>query len=95
VSRAATLRRRVRAEAPFLAVLLVMVIGLGSLAIAPGHWRRGSGVLALALLLAGVLRLALSPARAGLLTVRARWLDALCYLGLGVAILVVDIRLRH
>jgi hypothetical protein len=42
-----------------------------------------------------VLRLVLPPQRAGLLAIRGRYWDALYYGGLGVVILVVDIRLRH
>jgi Protein of unknown function (DUF3017) len=30
-----------------------------------------------------------------LLAVRGRWWDAICYAALGVAILIVDIRLQH
>jgi hypothetical protein len=50
-------------------------------------------VIALSALLAGLLRIALPTQRAGLLRVRARWIDAVCYLGLGGLILSVAIRL--
>jgi hypothetical protein len=72
------------------AILLAAVIYL---AVAAGHWRRGCGVIALALLVAGSLRLVLPTPRGGLLEIRARWWDVVCYWAFGVAILVVAIRL--
>jgi GNAT superfamily N-acetyltransferase len=87
--------RRIRAQAPFLAVLGVLLVAVGYLIVEPEHWRRGIGILSASLLLAGVLRLALDRPHAGLLAFRNRVFDALCYLVLGVVILVVDIRLPH
>ena len=89
------LRRRVRHQAPFLLVLALILGAVGYLIIGPGHWRRGSGVIAVAMLLGGFLRLALPEQHAGVLAVRKRWIDAVCYFGLGVAILAVAIRLQH
>jgi hypothetical protein len=37
----------------------------------------------------------LPSGRAGLLAVRGRWWDVLCYAVLGGLILIMDIRLRH
>lgn len=88
-------RRRARAQAPFLLVLLVMAAGVGYLTVAPGHWVRGTAVLALAMLLGGVLRLVLPEARVGMLRVRGRWWDSFCYLALGAVILAADLRLRY
>jgi hypothetical protein len=39
--------------------------------------------------------LVLPEARAGMLAVRGRWWDALCYVVLGALILVADLRLRY
>ena len=47
------------------------------------------------MLLAGVLRLVLPRQHAGLLASRGRWWDSFCYLALGAAILIIDIRLRN
>jgi hypothetical protein len=89
------IRRRVRAQVPFLLVLAIVLVAFGYLAFMPGHWRRGVSVMAAAFLLAFLLRLLLPPVCAGLLAVRGRWWDAICYAALGVAILIVDIRLQH
>ena len=87
--------RRIRAQAPFLAVLAVLIASVIYLTIEPEHWRRGIGIMSASLLLAGVLRLMLDRPHAGLLGFRNRGLDAVCYLLLGVVILIVDIRLPH
>jgi hypothetical protein len=89
------LRRRLQAQAPFLIVLLLVVGVFVYLTIEPGHWRRGTSALALAMLLAAALRVLVPSQRAGMLAVRGRWWDTLCYLALGVLILIVDIRLQN
>lgn len=48
-----------------------------------GHWRKGSMGFALVVLVAGLLRLLLPERLAGLLAVRAKWLDCLILLSLG------------
>jgi DUF3017 family protein len=83
-----------RAEAPFVAVVALVVAAGLYLHHAPGHWRRVSGVIAVALLLAGVLRLFLPAAQVGLLNVRGRVRDALTYLLIGGLILGVAIHLH-
>jgi hypothetical protein len=87
-------RQWIVGQLPFLAVLALLVAAFLYLIVEPGHWRRGSGVVAAAMLLAAILRGGLSSQRAGLLAVRARWLDVLAYLVLGGVILGVDIRLH-
>jgi Protein of unknown function (DUF3017) len=91
------LRRSLRwmeEQSAFLAVLLVLATAFIYLIVEPGRWGRGSGVVAVAVLLAGLLRTTLPTPRAGMLAVRGRWLDSLAYLALGGLILVVDIRLH-
>jgi hypothetical protein len=88
------LRRRARAQAPLLAVLAIVLGVVVYLTVSPGHWRRGAGMIAVAMLLAGLLRLVLPRQYAGLLAARGRWMDSFCYLALGAAILIIDIRLR-
>jgi hypothetical protein len=78
----------------FLAVLVTLGAAFGYLLIDPGRWGRGSGVVSVAVLLAGVLRAVLPESRVGLLAVRSRWLDVASYLLLGGLILAVDIRLH-
>jgi hypothetical protein len=78
----------------FLLVLLVLAAAFIYLIVEPGRWGRGAGVVAVGMLLAAVLRAVLKSERAGLLVVRARWLDVAAYLLLGGMILGVDIRLH-
>jgi hypothetical protein len=89
------LRRRIRAQAPFLVVIALVVAVVVYLTIDPGHWVRGTLGIAAAMVLGAVLRLVLPEARAGMLAVRGRWWDTLCYLALGGLILVADLRLRY
>lgn len=89
------LRRRVTRQAPFLSVIGLLVLAVLYLTFQPGHWERGTAVIASAMLVAAVLRGALPASRAGMLAVRGRWWDVLAYAVLGVLILVVDVRLRH
>jgi len=69
--------------------VVLAVVALGMVRIAQYHWREGTAVLGLALLLAAGLRVALPPERAGLLVIRGRYLDALLYGGFGVLVLAV------
>ena len=82
------------AQVAFLTVLAVMLVAFVYLIVAPGRWGRGSGIVAVAVLLAGVLRAVLPTPRVGLLAVRARWVDTVLYLVLGGLILGLDIRLH-
>ena len=81
-------------QAPFNVVALVVLLSVLYLVIWPDHWRRGVGILALAAFVAGVLRLVLPTQRVGMLAVRARWFDAVCYFSLGVVIVGVSLRLQ-
>lgn len=86
--------RWVAAQGAFLLVLLVVIGAFCYLLAEPGRWGRGAGVVACAVLLAGLLRSALPTRRVGLLAVRSRPVDAVAYLLLGGLILAVDIRLH-
>ncbi|MDP9168191.1 MAG: DUF3017 domain-containing protein, partial [Actinomycetota bacterium] len=92
--RSRSIGRRLRGQAPFLAVVTIVAAAFGYLLFEPGHWRRGTVVIAAAMLLAGVLRLVVSRSRAGWLVVRGRWWDAFYYLSLGALILLADLRLH-
>ena len=65
------------------------VVAAGLLAAGRGHWRVGSGTIALGLALAAVLRVVLPPRRAGWLVVRSRAFDALLLLGAAGAVLAL------
>jgi len=88
-----SLRARVVAYWPLLRVLLVAVVGLQRVRTAP--WREGSALLGIAALTAAGLRLALSPDRVGLLAIRGRMADALCYSGFGFAVLVLALTITR
>jgi uncharacterized membrane protein YjjP (DUF1212 family) len=86
--------RWLRTELPFVIVVAGIVAAAVYLYLFPGHWRRATVAMALTLLLACVLRIVLPSDRVGLLNVRGRWYDAVCYFVMGAVILGVDIRLH-
>ena len=91
-SRRRVLRWLVR-QRTYLAVLAVIFAALIYLALSPEHWRRGSVVVGIAMIAAGVLRAALPESGVGLLSVRGRWRDALIYIALGGVIVEAVVRL--
>jgi hypothetical protein len=78
---------------PLILVLALAATGIGYAAAVPPHWLRGVLLLAVAMVLAGVLRLLLPARQAGLLAVRSRFVDVLCYAGSGVAIILLGLAL--
>ena len=78
---------------PILVVIALGATGLVYSAVVPRHWLRGVLLLAAACGLAGVFRLLLPVRQAGLLAVRARLTDVVCYVGLAVAITVLGLAL--
>ena len=78
---------------PLVLVLALGATGLGYAAAVPPHWLRGVLVLAGAMVLAGLFRLLLPARQAGLLAVRSRAFDVLCYCGIGIAIVVLGLAL--
>jgi hypothetical protein len=81
------LRARVSRQAPMIAVLAIAAIGMQR--VLTQHWREGAVVLAAGLLVAAVLRMVLTPERVGLLAIRSRAVDVLCYVGFGAAMAVL------
>jgi hypothetical protein len=79
--------RKVRAHLPFLAVMLVVGLAFGRIALQ--HWREGTTELGLALLLAGALRASLTRTAAGLLAVRSRRVDIVTYVLFGLVVIAV------
>jgi hypothetical protein len=82
------------AQFAFLLVLAVLLCAFAYLLVDAGRWGRSCGLVAVAVLLAGLLRAVVPTAHVGLLAVRARWIDVLLYLALGGLILALDIRLH-
>jgi hypothetical protein len=78
---------------PIVLVLALGVTGIAYAAAVPPHWLRGVLLLAVACGAAGLFRLLLPARQAGLLAVRGRLVDVLCYGGLAVAIVVLGLAL--
>ena len=85
--------RAARGDVPFLLVLAVLIVGFGVVRMSPEHWLRGVLIIGGDLIGAGVLRLVLSSRRAGILRVRSRLFDVLCYVGLGVLVIAFGVAL--
>jgi DUF3017 family protein len=79
--------RGLRRQLPLALVLTVLAAGMVTIAL--DHWRRGCGLVALSLIIAGAARLVVPRERIGLLAVRGRALDVCCALLLGGAVLVL------
>ncbi len=77
----------VRAHLPF--ALVMAIVAAGFVRIAQYHWREGSVLVAVALLVAALLRAVLSPEQAGLIVIRSRGVDILAYTAFGAMILFV------
>jgi hypothetical protein len=80
------LQRAARDEAPFVSVVLIVGLGFCYVLVSHGHWLRGVAVMAFGMVVGGLLRAALPDGRAGLLVVRGRLFDTLCYVSLGLAV---------
>lgn len=78
---------------PIVVILALSATGIAYAAVVPRHWLRGVLLLAVACGFAGLLRLLLPARQAGLLAVRGRLVDVLCYAGLAVAITVLGLAL--
>ena len=78
------LRSRLPVHAPLMFVLFIA--GAGMVRTLTQHWREGAVLLGAALIVAAVLRVLLPADRVGLLAIRSRPVDVLCYAGLGTAI---------
>jgi predicted neutral ceramidase superfamily lipid hydrolase len=85
--------RAARGDVPFLLVIAVMVAGFAYLHLNPQHWLRGVLIIGADLIVAGLLRLVLTPRRAGILAVRSRAFDVICYVALGVLVITFGLAL--
>lgn len=80
---------KLRDQWPFAIVLLIVAVGL--VRIVMYHWRQGTTLIGIALVVAAVLRLLLPDGRAGLLAVRKRRVDMLLYGGFGLMIVYMSL----
>ena len=78
---------------PIVVVIALGTTGITYAAVVQQHWLRGVLLLAGGCGLAGLFRLLLPARQAGLLAVRGRVFDVLCYTGLAVAILMLGLAL--
>jgi Protein of unknown function (DUF3017) len=83
----ADLRSRIPSFLP--AALVTAIVLAGMALVLTQHWRKGAVLLGAALLVAGLLRMLLPPEQAGLLAIRNRAIDVLCYSGFGVVMVVL------
>lgn len=70
-------------------VAVLVVVGAALVIVATGHWRTGIEIFGGALVAAALMRLVLPTRDAGMLAVRARWLDATLLAGTGAALWVL------
>ncbi len=85
--------RAIRHELPFIAVVALIGAGLLLLSIASDHWLRGVLLMAGGFALGAVLRLVLPDDRAGLLAVRRRSFDFLCFATISVLAVIFAVLL--
>ena len=81
-----------RSQIPLLLVLAVATDGL--IRIVQYHWREGTVLIGVALVLAGTLRALLPDGRIGLVAIRGRGMDVLLYGGLGLAVMAVSLTIQ-
>ncbi len=79
------LAQRVPQHAALVAVLLLVATAF--LRLLTEHWREGAALLGVALLVAAVLRAVLPRVKLGVLAVRGRVVDVICYSALGLAVI--------
>jgi hypothetical protein len=81
------LRSRIPTALPAALVAAVTIAGMAL--VLTQHWRKGAVVLGAALLVAAVLRMLVPLDRIGLLAIRSRAIDVLCYSAFGVVMVVL------
>jgi hypothetical protein len=91
VTVADSLRTRNLHDIPYFIVLATAAAGVLYGAFLTSHWLRGVGVVGLAMVFGGVFRAVLTDRQAGMLAVRHRPFDVLCYFTFGAGIVIVGI----
>jgi hypothetical protein len=87
--RVADLRSRLPLHLP--AGMVALIVALGMLRVLTQHWRQGALLIGGALLVAAVFRAVIPDDRIGLLAVRSRPVDVLCYSVLATLMIVVAV----
>ncbi|WP_433289720.1 DUF3017 domain-containing protein [Pseudonocardia sp. CA-142604] len=86
-------RSRLPVHAPMTLVLVIAALGM--MRVLTQHWREGAVLLGGALIVAAVLRVLLPVDRVGLLAIRSRPVDVLCYSAFGVVISVLAVTITR
>jgi hypothetical protein len=89
----ADLRSRIPAALPASLVVAIALAGMGL--VITQHWRKGAVLLGGALLVAALLRMVVPLDRVGLLAIRSRAVDVLCYSGFGVVMMVLALQITR
>jgi hypothetical protein len=87
----ADLRSRLPVHAPLALVLFIAAAGM--VRVLTQHWREGAVLLGGAMIVAAVLRAVLPTERVGLLAVRSRPVDVLCYAAFGVVMSIIAVQI--
>jgi len=82
----------VLAHLPFGMVLAVVVLGLVRIILY--HWREGTVLIGIALIMAAALRTLLREEQAGLIAIRGRGVDVLTYATFGFCVLAVSLTIE-
>ncbi len=89
----ADLRSRIPAALPAALVVAIALAGMGL--VITQHWRKGAVLLGGALLVAAVLRMVIPLDRVGLLAIRSRAVDVLCYSAFGIVMMVLAFQITR
>ncbi|GAA1326869.1 DUF3017 domain-containing protein [Pseudonocardia xinjiangensis] len=89
----AGIRTRLPVYAPVMLVMLIAAAGM--VRVLTQHWREGAVLLGGALLVAGLLRILLPVDRVGLLAIRSRPVDVLCYAAFGVVMTALAVTITR
>jgi hypothetical protein len=89
--------RGVRSRLPVWvpAAVVLGIAAAGMVRVLTSHWREGAVLLGGALLVAAALRMLLPDDRVGLLAIRGRPVDLLCYAGLGVVTIALAVTITR
>lgn len=87
------LRSRLPVYVPLAVVAVVAAVGM--IRVLMENWREGAALLGGAMLVAAALRVLLPSDRVGMLAVRSRAIDVLCYVGFGLVVLVLAVTITR
>jgi hypothetical protein len=90
---AGDLRTRLPVHAPMILVMVIAAAGM--VRVLTQHWREGAVLLGGALIAAAVLRVLLPVDRVGLLAIRSRATDVLCYTAFGVVMTALAVTITR